>query len=683
MSLSKYLNKGKVSTTGGGKNPALSSILARKNTPVIQQEIARICDLPIKLKESFESVENFNRNNMLARAAAEGFRFFDIQVSAIKAFEDSGTLFAPIGVGWGKTLITIAIASKAYETGTDKILLLVPPNVYSQLVKRDIQWARKHIPVPTPFHCLGNKNMRQRLSIAHSGRRGTYVLPYSCLQTKDSRELLNGISPELIICDEAHYLKNKKAARTKRLMAYVDKHLPKGVCLSGTITSKSIRDYHHLMRWCLGKGSVLPHSTISASEWSAVIDADADPTGAQTGPIMPLVAWAIKNFPDEKIPFGVSGFRKAYRLRLASAPGVVATGDEEIGVSLLVENEPAKQEIKKETLDLIEQVEVGFITPNGDPIDHAIHAWKYLYELNSGFWHRLSWPEPEALARRKRIPLKKAEDLIEAAKKHHEAHSEYTSLLRKWLNATNRPGLDTPMLVGQNISQHGAANVGYELARTWEWVKSLEVEGMPERDSTPELIDDFKIRAAILWVKENCKKEGAIIWFYHTALGSWLFRELKKEGIDAIFCTAGEEHNQVIQDPDNKNSVMVASVTAHGIGKNLQHFRKMHYLQWPRSAIVAEQSLGRTHRKGQKADLVCAALNLTTDFDKANLGACLNDALYISQSTGARQRLIYADYDPLPPVYPTDFLKERGFQPKQLNSKDQQLLLDTFKPKGN
>jgi len=442
MNLNDYLNKQKTAPKKTSSN-SLSSKLSGNNTPIIQREVGRICAMPISLKESLSSIENFNRNNILARAARDGFRFFDIQATAIKAYENCGGLFAPIGVGWGKTLITLAIASKEYETGTDKILLIIPPNVYGQLVKRDIPWARTRIPITTPFHCLGNKSMNQRLAIAHSGRRGTYILPYSCLQTRDSREILEGIAPGLIICDEAHFLKNRKAARTKRLMSYIDKNNPKGVCLSGTITSKSIRDYHHLVRWCLGQGSPLPHSAVSAAEWAAAIDADAAPSGAQTGPIMPLVRWAIKNFPKETIPFGVSGFRKAYRLRLTSSPGVVATGDEEIGVSLLIENRPATQKMKEKTKCLIKKVEDDFITPNGDPIDHAIHAWKYLYELSHGFWHRLSWPTVESLAKRKRITNKKAEGLIEAAKKHHDAHCEYLSLLRSWLNNTNRPGLDT------------------------------------------------------------------------------------------------------------------------------------------------------------------------------------------------------------------------------------------------
>lgn len=646
-------------------------------SPVSQREIARICCLPVPEKLTLEEKERFHKQNSNVMAYQKGFRFLEPQMEAIAQYNKYKKGFFPIGVGWGKTLICEIIASLAYEDGIDKIMLLIPPNVYTQFMRRDIPWARNKVPITVPFHGLGAKSKRQRYAIANSGRRGCYVVPYSVLSREDARSIVEAIEPKLVICDEAHYLKNPKAARTKRLLAFIKDRSVAGVCLSGTITDKSIRNYHHLIRWCLGEHCPLPHSPITAGEWSLIIDADAAPSASQTGPIMPLVHWARANFPNEEIPLGISGFRHAYRLRLTNCPGVTVTGDQEIGTSLTFHNIPSPYEMGQECKELIRQVEDDYITPNGDPIDHAIHTWRHLYALNHGFWHKLYWPAPEVFARNHKCAIVEAERRIQEGKDHHEAHNEYTKALRSWLSNTNRAGLDTPMLVGQYMEQHKGKGLPYELYHLWKTAKELEIDGMAVRYKEPIYVDDFKVKAAVDWAKDHPRK--AIIWYYYDGLGRWLISELQKAGIDAHWCPAGREHNDYIMNPAAAGRVVVASMSAHGTGKNLQHFQHVYYAQWPRSAIMAEQSIGRVHRKGQEADEILADQCLTTQWDRLNLAACLNDALYISQSTGQRQKVIYGNYDPLPEVYPSEFLRERGFQNKRLSLQQQQDLMDRFR----
>ena len=68
-------------------------------------------------------------------------------------------------------------------------------------------------------------------------------------------------------------------------------------------------------------------------------------------------------------------------------------------------------------------------------------------------------------------------------------------------------------------------------------------------------------------------------------------------------------------------------------------------------------------------------------FDHLNLSACLVDALYIQQTTGTRQKLCYAGYNPLPKMYPEDFLRERGFTDvHRLDAATRQLLVERFGP---
>lgn len=659
--------------------------LARENkNPVGHAEIIRICKLMLCTPPTPEEHEEFCRSIIDATQFEKGFRLFVPQSHALLTYDQYGGGFFPIGVGWGKTLVCLVIASRAYERGLRKILLHVPAQAYEQLLSTDIQWVRRRVPLAVPFIGLGKVSKARRIALAKSGKKGCYVLPYSCLSTEDSVELIDAIAPQLVILDEAHYVKNFRSARTHRVLDYVTQKKPQLVALSGTITSKSIMDYWHLIKAALNTNTPLPLSQQLAKEWSQVLDAKAQPSEAQTGAIKPLVDWARRSFPSEEFPFDVSGFRKAYRLRLNSSPGVVSTGDSEIGTSLIIRNVPVENhekapgwvELEKLILGVVEQ----WITPNGDEIDYSIHTFKWLFELTAGFYNQLLWPTPEAFAKTKGVSLDKANEMIEAGIAHHQALQIYSRELRAWLEKYARPTLDTPMLVGFDMANHGAKNVGHELYEPWAAAKDLEIVGMAERYAKPVRVCQYKIDHALSWWREMVPEgQGGILWAHNQEMVAWAFEVFKNAGVDAVHCPAGADSQ--ILDPANANKLMVASMPAHGTGKNLQHFQHQLFLQWPRSATAAEQTLGRLHRTGQEADELFAYRIDTTEFDALNFAACLNDALYIHQSTGVRQKLIYAGYDPVPAIFPPEVLRERGFNPKMLNKEQRELMAEKFSVK--
>lgn len=668
-------------------DPFLSARTGKHRDTASSLEIDRIIRLPIIEHPTTEEMEAFCEEELEARYFEDGFRLFPTQVGAVLAYDLYGGLFAPIGVGWGKTLITLMIANRAFQRKeAKKIILFVPSQVYHQLTHTDIPWARKRVDLRVPFMLMGGKSKNERMAIARSGKKGCYVMPYSLLSTKDAHDVLFSIAPDLLILDEAHSVKNESAARTKRIMRYMAQHQPRLVALSGTITSKSIRDYHHLISNALREYSPLPMEASLASNWSFVIDADAEPSEVQIGAIQPLISWARKYFPKEKLPTGIPGFRNAYKLRLRSAPGVVSTGDLEIGVSLIIENLPVpnpKAHPNFEKLaELIKQVEELWITPSGDEIDYGFHKWRYLFELSAGFYHKMRWPTLAEICSKGLIRVREAEVYLEGAKEHHEALQEYHRKLRKWLQYSSRPKLDTPFLVGADMHSNGSKNVGEPLYKTWCESKELEFEGMPQRISEPTRICDYKIEHAVRWAKEH--PNGGLIWFYHDDIGRWVADRLKEEGINAIWCPSDSVRkgsNAVVEDPNNADRILVVSIGGHCTGKNLQHFQDQIFLQFPRESARAEQAIGRTHRNGQKADEVIVHTMNSILFDHLNLSACLVDALYIQQTTGTRQKLCYAGYNPLPKMYPEDFLRERGFTDvHRLDAATRQLLVERFGP---
>lgn len=645
----------------------------RKDTTPEMSETKRICSLPIDLGMSEEALEQFNYDFLQASAYDDDFRLWECQANGMKAYLDFGGAFLPIGVGWGKTLTALFIAAQAYKKGLHKIMLLVPPSVYKQLINRDIAWARTKINLTVPFIKLGKLSLKKRHALASSGRPGCYIIPYSLLSTEDSVDLLNNIAPELIICDEAHKVKNRRASRTRRFLNYVHEANPELVCLSGTITSKGIADYQHLIRLALGNNCPLPRSPIMAGEWGAVIDSGVFITeSCLTRPLLPLLSWAKKYFPGEEFPEITTGFRRAYKHRLITAPGVVATGDAEIGTSLILTNrsiDGTKVEGWKELNKLITQVQDLYLTPNGDEIEHAIHAFKWLYELSAGFYNELVWPEPKNAEHEK---------AIKAAKEHHAASQRYAKVLRKFLQEDARPGYDTPMLVGRNMSLHGSKFVGRELYGLWKEAKALEFQGMPKRLKNQIRVCPYKRDAAVKWASCLNRGEGALLWVWNQEMGKWLYEGLEEAGLAVKYAGAGS----TLFDPGNiektKDFVTVTSIPAHYEGKNMQPFQNQMYVQWPRPAKEAEQSLGRTHRNGQEADeLIVHTLN-SLPFDHELFAACLNDTLYIQQTTSLRQKLVQASYDPMPRIYSPEFLRERGMEPDRLDQEMRRAMEDRF-----
>lgn len=660
-------------------------------TSSTDQEIRRILDLPVVGTLTSEELEAFNQIELLPEAFKDGFRLFPVQAEAVLAYDKCQGLFAPVGVGHGKALMSVMIASRAYLRGIGKIILFNPPSTIAQFKHQVLPWARTKVPISCPFIYLDGKGPKQRQRLAQQASNGVYVMPYSLLSQPDSEDFLEALAPELLIFDEAHYIKARKRARTRRVMKYITTAKPQTVYLSGTMTQKSILDYHHLITSSLHNRSPLPLPASIAESWAASVDAGAEsePSGQPRGAALrPLVSWARGNGLD--VPENLIGARRAYRFRLTSAPGVVSTPDDDIGVSLLVRNLPVpdfKDPVAHpewETLNKhMQAVDQDWISPSGDEINHAFHKWRYLDELSAGFYHLLEWPTAEALSERRRISHPEAAELIERAVVHHDALQDYNKVLRKFLSRHHIRGLDTPMLVGRHLSTEGAKGIpgyGPELFEAWTMAKSLEFPNMPERQGRPIRVSPYKIKHAANWAREiKPKGAGALIWYHHQAVGKWLVEELTEAGFEVLHCPAGEMSNRVLARVENhKHKLIVISLSAHSEGKNLQAIQEQFYVQFPRVSRVAQQSIGRTHRSGQTADELIVTKCDTTEFDQMNFAACLVDATYQHGSGGNRQKLVYATYESLPRMFPPEFLLERGLEVARLDAQERKLLTEKF-----
>lgn len=652
-----------------------------------QIEIDRILALPVERWPDAEDVEIESFERLLAEAFTRGERLFPAQVASLWAFEKAGGGLLPVGVGFGKTGIGLMISQIALSRGlARKVLWLLPVHLVASVIRRHVPEWRRRVPLSANLHTLSGRSREARRKMAESGGPGIYILPYSLLSATDTMDLLRAINPDLIVADEVHKLKNPRAACTRRVMHYLKSRDPAPAFLgmSGTITSKGVMDYHHLIDAALRDGSPLPRSHNLAATWGLSLDSGASPpAGLAESTMGPLAAWARCQFPDDPglRGHGVELYRTAYRRRLVTAPGVVSTGDERPAASLQVLNQNPGDP-SPELQELITQASEEFETPEGEPIDHAIHVYKWLHELSAGFYNALVWPTAEEVERNRKVAPEEAEWMLDRARKHLKAQQRYHAALRDFFDGAP-PGLDTPREVGRAIAAHGDRFVGGVLAQMWQEVKDLDFPGRPERKQVPVRVDPYKMRAAVSWAKE-IGKDGGILWVYHQEVGRWLVEELRAAGLDPAYAPAGEDEVlEAVGDPvrgGHGDRLVVASLPAHGVGRNLQAFRTQLFVQWPRAAALAEQALGRLHRTGQQADEVEAwtLLSEALEFDHVNRAATLNDAVYIQSTVGMPQRVIYADYDPLPRVYPPEFLRQRGASPEMLDEKMRQRLKEAF-----
>lgn len=661
--------------------------VTRRKSPEHIPDITRICQIPISYPLTEEEIDVVQTQHVKIEAFEQGFRLQRVQAEAIQVFDEMGTLFGPIEVGGGKTLITLRCAGIAYEKGIRKILLVVPAQVFSQLKNHDVNWARARVPLGCQFHFLGGKTREERMRIANSNLRGCFVVPYSLLSTQDTSELLDNLAPGLVIFDEAHNLKNRRSARTRRIMAFMRKHRPQVVAVSGTMTSKSVKDYAHIIQLCLGSGSPLPLEAQVVADWAATIDANTNNFNTiserhvGTGPLRPLITWSNHNFPHDRLSADVEGFRRAYQNRLLTSPGVVASPADSLGVSLVIENTkvPLVGEGAEQLRELDRKVEEEWVLPNGDELEWAMHKFKARYELSAGFYNNLVWPQAEHIAKLREIPEAEARERLERAQAHHFLLQEYHRELREWLKYHQIPGCDTPMLVGRNMHDMGDRVVGGSLYRAWRRAKDAEFEGMPERESFPVRVCDYKVRAAIEWMKQ---RKSGLIWYYHQGIGDWIADEAKKAGLNAVHCPAGKHYNDLLTCEGAKNyfadKFAICSMTAHGTGKNLQYFSEQFCVQFPRPEETAQQMIGRTHRKGQENDEVLVTTCISSEIDEIALAATLNDAVYVFETTSSKRKVLFATWDPMPVIFGTALLNRAGAEAKQLNIRQRKILEDRF-----
>jgi hypothetical protein len=434
--------------------------------------------------------------------------------------------------------------------------------------------------------------------------RNLKIYSYEMLSNPKSVQLFEELAPDLVILDEAHALKNATATRTRRFLSYMKEHRDtKLVALSGTITDKSLFDFWELCKLALpGLKCPMPLHWSVLKEWDAAIGA-----GTSWAHDEPMDPGALETLcaPGENV-------RQGFRRRLVETPGVVASSESAIGTSLVItaKNLKVPKHIQEALIDLRKNMRTIW----GEEVEDGTSLSRHARQLACGFYYRWDWskapggvPDEEWLWHRSNW------------------HRELRHILKR-----DVPGCDSPFLVASAIARGDIESEFYE-----PWCSVRYRYGKEGPPVTTVWIDDFLTGYALRWLDEH---EDGIVWYEHTAIGERLAK------LGAKVYGSGKAASVGIIDASGP---IVASVAAHGTGKNLQRWSDNLVLSCPPSGKTWQQLIARTHRPGQLKDEVCFDVLQHTQELREAWGKALVKAHYLEGVTD-RQKLLMAtlvDFD--------------------------------------
>lgn len=507
--------------------------------------------------------------------------FRPIQAASLAALHDFGGLLAPIRVGAGKTLISNQAGN---VVGAERPLLLIPAKLRDK-TQLDFRELSKHF---VQHRCLK-------------------IMSFELLSRDRGVEELFAYKPDLIIADEAHKLKNMRAACTYRLRQYLEEHPDTLYAdMSGTMTKRSIKEYHHRQKWALPKRLwVLPDDPLALKEWSEALD-EKVPADKRLAPGALLRLCTDEEraslAADQSQANTLKVVRQGFHRRLTSTPGVVGT-EEDYDGSMSISLSSVRYEASDAARESFTHLRNCWETPGGKQIIMATDLWAYARQMALGFCYR--W-EPEAPA------------------EWLEARRQWSAFARQTLKY-NRRKYQTEMQVARACKKGELRDDEYKA-----WV---EIKETFKPNTVPQWIDNQALNAAAKWLEDV----QGICWVEYTAWGERLSR---MTGLPYYHGGGKDQNGNMIE---HATGPIIASIAANKEGRNLQHYNSNLVTSLPPGNDGWEQLIGRTHRDGQEADEVVVDTFVECYEQWGCLMQSILDAQYAQDTLGQYQKLCIAD----------------------------------------
>lgn len=546
-----------------------------KSSSVIKSQAVRISEIPVKHSNVVDFTEQL-------KTPTGTMQLRDVQNEALTTASRAGGLVALIGCGYGKTLITLLLAEVLKKK---RPLLLLPASLRDK-THQDIKEYSKHFEFDYPE-----------------------IVSYETLSRHTARTTLQSIRPDLIICDEAHHLKDMNTTRVRRLGGYIIEN-PKCrlAVLSGTLYNRSLSEIAHLSDWALDDGTPLPRDHRGVQDFDAVISGDAN-------------KYQYKAFHPLRIK-GMSPRESLYQ-RLKSTEGYVLTTGEGVKSSLQIKTRSLRMPLllRKAINECFAQgpmaevlTDMGDVNFDVTKVSASQHLWedvdafasRALAQMSTGLLYFWDWPNAEP-------------------------DHEWMEVRRAW-NKAVRHILDCRLEAHDSRflieSEFESLPEDLKIEHRKEYNEWQALKDRPKPPTEAIWVSDYIIADIKLWTK--AQKSPYIIWVDMVELG----RKLQEE-LDIPYYGAG-----TLPSPEAENCIM--SIKSHGTGKNLQAWSNNFVVHPMSCPAIWEQLIARTHRAGQQADTVCVTAYNHSVFGSA-LFKATQQAKIVSDTTGQPQRLVYAD----------------------------------------
>ncbi len=511
-------------------------------------ELQRILQLPRRSEVDLEALAA--EMTELLRTPKGTMRLRPVQALALHDIGTVGGGFLPVGVGEGKTLISLLAA---YVLDAKSPLLLLPASLIEK-TQREMRHLMQHWLIPT--------NIR--------------MMSYEMLGRAQSAAELDTYKPDLVVDDEVHKLKNKRAAVTRRVGRYMHENPgTRFVGMSGTIMRKSLCDFGHILRWALKGNAPVPKTTEELEEWASALDEVAK--GKPGDELSRLEPGALLQFATREPTSSGTDLeraRRGFRARLTETPGVVATaGDSErVDCSIYIKAHVLKvapiteQHFRTLRGDRDDRDRFpGWLTPDGWPLSQGVDVWRVARELALGL-HYIWDPRPP--------------------KEWMEPRKAWSAFVREVLSHSRT--LDSELQVAQACA---AGRLPDEALRAWQAVRDTF-----KPNSVAVWHDDSALKFCAEWAKTP-----GIVWTEHSFFAE---RLAELTGLPYFGAKGLTSSGQFIDDADSTRAAIV-SIDANREGRNLQgKWSRNLVVSPPEGADVWQQMLGRTHRPGQTADEV-------------------------------------------------------------------------------
>lgn len=520
-------------------------------------DLTRIRSLP-RRADADELVDVMTR----ALALHGGVRLRVPQATALRELFEVRGLFAPMRVGSGKTLVTLLAPTLL---GSERPVLMLPASLRNKTRREFAVYARDW-----------KVRLPRLVSYQEMGR-----------PDREFRLLEPGYRPDLLLLDEAHWLRNTDSAVTRRVKRAIELLHPVVGVLSGTLITDKLLDYWHLARWALGPAAPVPDSESEAGRWGQAIDRDV-------GMLKRLGLGALESLPG--------GFHAWFR----GSRGVVPTPGRDCDAA--IEISWWRPELPEFLLRTILEVQESGIRPDGELLDE-FELPDVLCQLALGFYYVWSPMPPDWWLVPRRAWLQYVRDVL----------------------AEHLVGFDSPSMVAVALDQMRRGNRAP--------LPPHAQQGAAFQAAWREVKDRFTPNPVPVWLSlepleqaARCEP-GTLLWTRYRASGY----ALERMGIP--YYPGGT-------DPEGAKpgSTIALSIASHGTGRNLQAWHRARVLTPPANADAWEQMIGREHREGQKSDTVYVEVPGIIDYHHDVIDRVLTQARNTSNASGFSMKLVDATW---------------------------------------